>query len=105
SRHTVTYIWDEFSPQTLGATFIGGLTALAALLLALFETIRKSAIPLILAAITFLIGGQLLAIAQIRIYNRPWLNWIYNAAPIMVIAYLARFGWIILLAARSTWSR
>jgi hypothetical protein len=56
---------------------------------------------------TFLIGGQLLAIALIRLYNRPVLamdHWIYGGPPIMVMAYLGRFGWLALLGAAATWS-
>ena len=40
-------------------------------------------------------AGKLIAIALIRMYNRPCLAWVYNAPPIMVMAYLARFGWIV----------
>jgi DNA-binding beta-propeller fold protein YncE len=37
-------------------------------------------------------------------YNRSSLTWIYNAAPMVVLAYLARFAWVALLAGRTTWS-
>src|ERR1019366_6098985 len=53
-----------------------------------------------LAGATFLVGGQLLAIALIRIYNRLWLDWAYNAWPVPVIAYVGRFGWLSLAAGR-----
>src|SRR5690606_32807170 len=54
---------------------------------------------------TFLVGGQMVAIAMIRIYNRPWLEWIYNEWPIAVLAELALFGWLAVLGGRLTWSR
>ena len=54
------------------------------------------AISIALAA--FLIGGEILAIADIRLYNfdEPF-DWIYDGPVIMIIAYLGRFGWIALL--------
>ncbi|MEO6437182.1 MAG: hypothetical protein ABIP55_15685, partial [Tepidisphaeraceae bacterium] len=64
---------------------------------------RNSAL-LIVALVTFLLGGQLIAIGMIRTYNRPGLSWVYNAWPIVVMADLARFGWVALLAGRTTWS-
>jgi DNA-binding beta-propeller fold protein YncE len=60
--------------------------------------------PLVIGVVSFLIGGQILAIALIRLYNRPWLDWVYNNYPIVVMAYIGRFGWIVLAAAGVTWS-
>jgi sugar lactone lactonase YvrE/ABC-type spermidine/putrescine transport system permease subunit II len=77
---------------------------MVALALALWSAVARTRWPLAVALVTFLLGGQLIAIAQIRLYNRPGLHWVYNAAPIMVIAYVARFGWVALLAGRATWS-
>ena len=53
----------------------------------------------------FLVGGQLLAIADIRIYNRPGLQWAYDAFPAPVFAYFGRFGWLALAAGWATWSK
>jgi ABC-type glycerol-3-phosphate transport system permease component len=55
--------------------------------------------------VSFLIGGQLLAIAMIRIYNHPWLFWAYGAFPVPVIAYVARFGWLAMAAGKGTWTQ
>lgn len=46
----------------------------------------------------------MVAISLIRFYNQPWLDWIYNAAPIVIIAHVALFGWIALAAGRASWS-
>jgi ABC-type Fe3+ transport system permease subunit len=97
-------IWQTFSPQVAGSLLNGCLTGAVALALALLACVRRPGAALALGLVTFLVGGQLLAIAQIRLYNRPALNWVYNAPPIVVMAYVARFGWIALLAGRGTWA-
>jgi ABC-type Fe3+ transport system permease subunit len=60
---------------------------------------------LVLAGTSFLLGGQLLAIADIRIYNRPGLVWAYDNFPVPVFAYVGRFGWLALAASIGAWSR
>jgi ABC-type Fe3+ transport system permease subunit/DNA-binding beta-propeller fold protein YncE len=98
-------VWSEFSPQIFGTIFIGALSGIVALALAAWSAVaRPRGITLLLALVTFLVGGQLIAIALIRLYNRPGLSWMYNAAPVVVMAYLARYGWVALAAGRSTWS-
>lgn len=104
-RTNVHRIWDTYSPQVLGSVFNATITGAIGFCLALIACTRRVNRPLLLSLITFLIGGQLLAIAGIRLYNRPWLSWIYNASPIVVMAYLARFGWIALAAGQQTWTR
>jgi len=98
-------IWDEFSPQASGSLIIALVTGVVALIIALTSTIRPARFVIAIAVMSFLIGGQLLAIALIRIYNHHWLRWIYNGLPIITMAYIARFGWLALVAGRSTWSR
>jgi ABC-type Fe3+ transport system permease subunit/sugar lactone lactonase YvrE len=99
-------IWTEYTDQIIGSIFLAGLGGIAALFVAAAASVRRHRGLLALALVAFLIGGQLLAIALIRLYNRPLLSgWVYNAPPIMVMAYVARFGWLVLLAAGATWSR
>jgi ABC-type Fe3+ transport system permease subunit len=62
-----------------------------------------AALPI--AGATFLVGGQLLAIGLIRIFNRPGLDWAYNCWVVPATAYFGRFGWIAIAAAAGTWSR
>ncbi|HEV7302202.1 MAG TPA: hypothetical protein VGN72_22885 [Tepidisphaeraceae bacterium] len=102
AARSVAFIWNEFQPQVTGTLLIAGLAALFASAAALLACSGRQRIVLILAIAAFLIGGQFIAIALIRIYNRPWLQWAYDGVPIMIIAYLARFVWIALLAARGT---
>jgi ABC-type Fe3+ transport system permease subunit len=97
-------IWIEFGPELTGALTVAGITSAIALFLAFLSATRWTRFSLILFALTFLLGGQLLAIALIRIWNHPHLTWAYNAFPVPVIAYLARFGWLALASARGTWS-
>lgn len=100
------FIWKQFSPQVTGSLLVATLTGLVALILALAACATPVRLPIWIALATFLIGGQLLAIAQIRLYNSGWLNdVVYNGPPIVMLAYLSRFGWISLAAARSTWSK
>ena len=93
-----------YSPEVIGSMWNAVLTGILAIALAVIVCIRKSRVGFVVGLIGFLAGGQLLAIANIRLYNRPWLNWIYNGSPIVIMAYLARFGWIAMLVGQSTWS-
>jgi ABC-type Fe3+ transport system permease subunit/sugar lactone lactonase YvrE len=112
-------IWLWAQPYTAGSLLYGGLTGAAALGIGLLACVRGSRWLLAGALAAFLIGGELLAIADIRIYNRaaPWplsgvrvsghdlFGLIYNNVPVMVIAYVGRFAWLALLAGNATWSR
>lgn len=99
---TLGFVLAEYKPQLVGTLVIALTTAVLAAAVALLGCVRKPRTAIVLAVVSFLIGGQFLAIALIRIYNRPWLSWVYNGMPIIVIAYLARFGWLALMAARGT---
>ena len=98
-------IWRGFEPQVLGAVFVATLTAIVAGIAAFSASARRMRWLLILTGATFLIGGQLLAVADIRIYNRPWLYWAYDYFPAPVFAYFGRFGWLALAASAATWTR
>ncbi len=98
-------IWRGFEPQILGAILVAALTALLAGIAAFSASARRMRWLLILTGATFLIGGQILAIADIRIYNRAWLDWVYNYFPAPVIAYCGRFGWLALSASAATWTQ
>jgi ABC-type Fe3+ transport system permease subunit len=120
-------LWT-FGPEVVGAIVLGCITAVL-LAIAAFSCAGQWTRGLILwAGASFLIGGQLLAIALIRIYDREllphftdWIasvvghrhivkapfdlsHWMYNAWPVPVIAYAGRFGWLAMAAGRSTWT-
>jgi ABC-type Fe3+ transport system permease subunit len=100
------FIWKQFAPQASGSLVVAGMTAVIALILAAAASASPVRGAIALALATFLIGGQLLAIAQIRLYNWPRLHdLVYNGPPIAILAYLSRFAWVSLAAARTTWSR
>jgi ABC-type Fe3+ transport system permease subunit/sugar lactone lactonase YvrE len=103
-RRSAGEVWAEFSPQVMGSIAIAAAAGVAALGMTILVAAKRISVPLALSLVTFLLGGQLIAIALIRIYNSPGLSWVYNAPPVMVMAYLARFGWIGLMAGRATWS-
>ena len=98
-------MWIEFEPQVGGAIFVACLAAALAAVAGFSAAGRWTRGLMLTAGCTFLIGGQLLAIADIRIYNRPGLTWAYDAFPAPVFCYFGRFGWLALAASRGTWSR
>jgi iron(III) transport system permease protein len=98
-------VFNEFAPQAMGSILIAGTTGIVAMFIALSGALRRRPLAIVMGGLTFLIGGQMLAIALIRLYNRPSLNWIYNGLPIIVMAFVGRFGWMALLAAGLSWSR
>ena len=95
----------EFGPQLGGTFLVAGIVLAVAGGVALSSMVRWTPGILVVAGMAFLVGGQLLAIAMIRIYNRPGLFWAYDAYPVPVLAYLGRFGWLALAGARGTWSQ
>jgi len=99
----IARVWDEFGPQATGSLLVASVTGIVALVLALTTSARRARGATAVALLSFLIGGQLVAIAMIRLYNRPWLGWVYNAMPLVVMAYVARFGWVALVAGNATW--
>jgi DNA-binding beta-propeller fold protein YncE/ABC-type spermidine/putrescine transport system permease subunit II len=98
-------IWNEFSPQLIGTMLVAGATGVMGIILALAAVPRRSRGLLGMSIVSFLMGGQILAIALIRLYNHPWLDWVYEGLPIVVMAYIGRFGWILVSAAAVTWSQ
>ncbi|HEY8748908.1 MAG TPA: hypothetical protein VIM11_13085 [Tepidisphaeraceae bacterium] len=98
-------MWGSFEPQIIGAILVAALTAVLATIAGFSSSARRMRALLFLTASTFLIGGQLLAIADIRIYNRPGLFWVYDYFPAPVLAYVGRFGWLALAASAATWTK
>lgn len=100
-----SFLIGEFGPQVGGAMIVASMAAAIAVLAAMFSAARWVRGMLSVAGAAFLVGGQLLAIALIRVYNRPGLFWAYNGAVVPVVAYVGRFGWLAVAAGRGTWSR
>ncbi|HEX8521981.1 MAG TPA: hypothetical protein VF669_06970 [Tepidisphaeraceae bacterium] len=98
-------LWNEFQPQIVGSISMAAVACAFAFGLAFWTSVQHSALSLATTLATFLVGGQLLAIALIRIYNRSGLAWAYNGPPILIAAYLARFSWIALISGQTTWGR
>jgi iron(III) transport system permease protein len=95
----------QFAPQLGGAMFVASEAALVALILSLSSGGKWVRGSLGLMGASFLVGGQLLAIALIRLFNRSSLMWAYNSSVVTVVAYIGRFGWLALAAGLGTWSR
>src|SRR6185437_12154477 len=56
-------VYNEFAPQATGSILIAFVSGIVALLLALSGALRRRPLAIVLGGITFLIGGQMLAIA------------------------------------------
>src|SRR5207249_10555576 len=56
-------IWDEFGPKVLGSILIGTIAAGVGAIAAMSASTRWTRGVLAIAALAFLIGGQILAIA------------------------------------------
>lgn len=97
-------MWGETGRELTGAMFIAAIAALVAMAVALSSAARWPRGALVIGGLSFLAGGQLLAIALIRIYNRDGLTWAYHYWPVPVLAYVGRFAWLPLAAARGTTS-
>jgi ABC-type Fe3+ transport system permease subunit/DNA-binding beta-propeller fold protein YncE len=97
-------VFQEFSPQLFGTVLIASMAGVVALILSFCATLRPGRKILVGSVLSFLVGGQILAIVLIRVYNRNGLGWVYDGPLIVVMAYIARFGWLALAAASVTWS-
>ena len=95
---------NEFGGPLAGSGLLFIIVALLAALIALSASAFWTRGLLTVATLSFLAGGEILAIALIRIFDRPTFAWVYEAWLLPVLAYLGRFACIALLAARSTWS-
>ncbi len=98
-------------PYAVGSLLYGALTGLVGVLIGMLACVRRSRALLAMGVGAFLLGGALLAIADIRVYNAPMrvagrypLGWVYNSAAVMIIGYIGRFGWLALLAGELAWS-
>jgi DNA-binding beta-propeller fold protein YncE/ABC-type Fe3+ transport system permease subunit len=104
-RHKpIQEIWNTFSPMIVGSVTIAGVAGAVACCIAGLSAAFRERGLLPLAILTFLLGGQMVAISLIRVYNQAWLEWIYNAWPIVVMSDVALFGWVALAAGRASWS-
>lgn len=88
-----------FHPQVGGTLLMGTLGFAAAAALATLGSLTRPWWALGMGIATFLLGGLLVGIALTRLYNRPATFWVYDSPTVTVLAYIARFGWVALLAA------
>lgn len=103
-KTTFRELWIVYQPQIVGSIVIAGVTGMIGALLTFLSATHSSRFATFLALLTFLFGGTAGDCDDPGLYNRPILSHVYNALPMIVIAHLARFGWIALLAGRSTFS-
>lgn len=94
-----------FGPAVGGSLGLGMGTCLGALVIAASAATRWPRGALGAAMAAFLVGGQLLAIALIRVFNQPVISALYDGPVLPIAAYTARFGFLPLAAAASLWTR
>ncbi|MEM6560701.1 MAG: hypothetical protein AAF656_03800 [Planctomycetota bacterium] len=87
------------------------LVGLVTVLLGATALVGRPTITLALAMSAFLLGGQWLAIAWIRLLNQPVpepllsiSDWVYGGDAVVVLAHVGRFGWLGLAAGWFAWS-
>jgi len=102
---SITKIVSEFAPALTGTFLVGIIASCIGLVMAVGGIVCQLRGTLLLSCATFLIGGQLLAIAMLRLGSMPGLTWTGDSVCLIVLTYIGRFGWIALLGARCTWSR
>src|SRR6185437_9819374 len=73
ARFSPVKIWTEFWPQVRGSLTIGYYAAVVAAIVAISAVTHWTRGLLAIAIVSFLIGGQILAISVIRISNRSGL--------------------------------
>ena len=98
-RSAAGAIW----PQLAGSLLISGIVAAICLLLGIAASVLRLRIVFWLSVACFLIGGQLLALGAIQMFNQPWLDVLYDTPASVILVHVAMFVWISLLAARVTW--
>lgn len=104
-RFNLARILNEYAPQLRGSSVLAGMTAIVGGACALIASIRGTRGWTIgLSLVAFLIGGQWVAIALITLFNRPWLELVYDSYVMPMLAYLCRFLWLVLIGAAMTWS-
>ena len=97
-------VYEALGSNVAGSLLIGGMTGLGVLAVTALALMRKGVAIAVLSGVTFLVGGQLVGIASLRLYNRPFLSWVADGPWIVALAHGALFAWIGLLAARTSWS-
>ena len=98
-------ILSEYAPQVRGSLLLSVASMGAALVLSVLSATVRVPTTLAVGLVCFLVGGQLVAVALVRIYNRRLLgmdDWLYDTPASAVLAYTARFGWIALASGLAT---
>ena len=102
---TQTHLLSDLARPALGSMAICGVVVLVTLVVAASAVCVRSRWLVPIAVLSFLIGGELLAISLIRLCNRPLLEWARDSCVLPSAVYLGRFGWIALVVASGTWAR
>jgi ABC-type Fe3+ transport system permease subunit/DNA-binding beta-propeller fold protein YncE len=95
----------EYAPQVRGSLLLSVASMGVALALSMLSATVRTRAAVAVGIVAFLVGGQLLAVALVRIYNRRLLgmdDWLYDSPASAVLAYTARFGWIALASGLAT---
>lgn len=100
-------ILDTFRPQLLGSVRNALLAGALGVMMGLLASVVRSRAAAGVGVVAFLVGGQIVSIALVRLFNRPTLGmdeWLYNSPASAAIALAGRYGWIALIVAAATYS-
>lgn len=89
----------ELQPQLIASLLIAGATGAVGIVLASLAAIVPPRAAVGLAVVSFLLGGQFTAIAILRVASDSDIGaWLRDTNVVVVMAHVARFAWIALLA-------
>lgn len=97
-------LWSEFAEPLGGSGFVFAVVASIALAAALSASAIRVHGVLGLSIVSFLLGGEMAAIALIRISSPPWMTWARDSSVLHAVACLGRFLFVALAVAAATWS-
>jgi ABC-type Fe3+ transport system permease subunit len=102
---SVGFLWGEFGPQLIGSVTLAAMTSMIVVMIGVVQLGRQRRWAVGIAGLCFLLGGQMLAIGLIRIFNRDLTAWVYDTFVVAVVGYTSRFGWLALAGAMLAWQR
>ena len=103
SIDTAARLWAEFGRAAVGSLTLFAVAAGGAGIVSMSASAFWIRGLLGVSVLSFLLGGEILAIALIRLFNRPGLGWAGDSWILPTLAYLGRFSCIALVAGHSTW--
>ncbi|MEK6676156.1 MAG: ABC transporter permease subunit [Planctomycetota bacterium] len=99
--------WRTYWPDILATLGTAGLAAILSTLVGMAACLfRRGRLIVVGWMVLFAaVPASLVGVAMIYGYNHSATTWVYDSVAIVVLAYVAKFGWISVVAARVAMSR